>query len=166
MRISREMDQIQSLIASDANYLAGVEPLQRSAPALVILPVTAEWHVAQAQNSARSLLEDQCVSSLSRAYIVTAVSELATNLFFHATHGGLLTIGCQTDTRGHEIVLTARDDGPGIPDLDQALLDGFSTNGGLGGGLPGVNRLMDEFEIESRVGHGTHVRCRKWSPCR
>ena len=63
-------------------------------------------------------------------------------------------------------MIVSEDDGPGISNLDQALMDGFSTNGGLGGGLPGVKRLMDQFDIESEAGSGTRVSCRKWSPCK
>ena len=63
------------------------------------------------------------------------------------------------------IEVVAEDDGPGIPDVGLAMQDGFSTSGGLGGGLPGVERLMDEFEITSAAGAGTRVVARKWQPC-
>jgi serine/threonine-protein kinase RsbT len=59
-------------------------------------------------------------------------------------------------------VVVARDDGPGIADVEQAMRDGFSTGKSLGLGLPGAKRLMDEFEIVSTVGHGTTVTMRKW----
>jgi serine/threonine-protein kinase RsbT len=57
----------------------------------------------------------------------------------------------------------ARDQGPGIRNIPQAMRDGFSTSGGLGLGLPGVKRLMDEFEIQSRPGRGTTVTVRRWT---
>ena len=139
--------------------------LSPKASGSVVLAVTAEWHVTRAQNAVRAVLEDRPFPTVCSAYIVTAVSELATNLFFHATHGGSITLSCRPHGDGHEVVVVSEDDGPGISDLDQALLDGFSTNGGLGGGLPGIKRLMDEFKIESRVGSGTRVSCRMWSPC-
>ena len=60
------------------------------------------------------------------------------------------------------VEITATDDGPGIPDVGLAMQDGFSTSGGLGLGLPGVRRLMDEFEIHSTFGKGTRVKARKW----
>ena len=63
---------------------------------------------------------------------------------------------------GAGIELIAEDEGPGIPDLEQAMQDGFSTNRGLGGGLPGVKRLMDEFHITSEMGTGTRIITRKW----
>jgi serine/threonine-protein kinase RsbT len=62
--------------------------------------------------------------------------------------------------RGVEVVAT--DDGPGIPDLTLAMQDGYSTSGGLGLGLPGTRRLMDEFEITSDFGKGTRVTVRRW----
>jgi serine/threonine-protein kinase RsbT len=58
----------------------------------------------------------------------------------------------------------SEDQGPGIPNIDLAMQDGFSTNRGLGGGLPGVRRLMDEFSIRSEVGVGTRVAARLWRP--
>ena len=60
------------------------------------------------------------------------------------------------------IEVVCKDDGPGIPDVKLAMQDGFTTNGGLGGGLPAVERLMDEFEIASTVGGGTRIAARKW----
>ena len=131
-----------------------------------ILAVTAEWHVARAQNATRAILEQLDFSRVPSAYIVTAVSELASNLFFHTSDGGLISFVCRSSQGGYEVTLISQDEGPGIPDLEQALLDGFSTNGGLGGGLPGVERLMDDFRIESALGSGTRVECRKWSSCK
>ena len=61
------------------------------------------------------------------------------------------------------IMVVARDEGPGIPDIEKAMQDGYSTGGGLGVGLPGARRLMDEFEIESRLGKGTTIVMKKWA---
>ena len=99
---------------------------------------------------------------LDANYVATAVSELANNLFFHSDHGGVIEYySIQADGRnGIEII--AQDDGPGIACIDSAMTDGFSTNGGLGGGLSGAKRLMDEFEIESTLGSGTRIIVRKW----
>ena len=158
----------------DSGYLASWEeclPLASSHPVCpesdeLIFVVTDEWHVVRAQNMARDALEIMKVSKLSSAYIVTALSELATNLFFHSTNGGTIRFRFRSSRGGCEVVIVSEDDGPGISDLDQALMDGFSTSGGLGGGLPGVKRLMDQFDIESKAGSGTRVSCRKWSPCK
>lgn len=94
--------------------------------------------------------------------LATAVSELGNNLVFHATHGGqmLVTPIFADARRGIEIF--AEDDGPGITDIALALTDGFTTNHGLGGGLPGCRRLMDEFAIASTLGLGTRIVARLW----
>ena len=100
------------------------------------------------------------------SYVATAVSELASNLFCHATRGGTITLTALRREGEVGIEVVAEDDGPGVSDVEQAMQDGFSTSGGLGGGLPGVKRLMDEFEITSTIGVGTRVAARKWQPCR
>lgn len=101
-------------------------------------------------------------SPVSVCCITTSVSELAGNLFFHATDGGIITIDLiQSDSAiGLEVI--AEDQGPGITNIELAMTDGFSTNGGLGGGLPGVRRLMDQFQINSSPDQGTRIIARKW----
>jgi len=128
----------------------------------VIVLVTREWHVARAQRAVYALARSVGLPRGAVYSLATSVSELAHNLFFHTRDGGTLTLRAvrQNGCVGVEIV--AKDDGPGIADVDLAMRDGFTTNGGLGGGLPGVERLMDEFEIVSRVGAGTRVVARKW----
>jgi serine/threonine-protein kinase RsbT len=93
--------------------------------------------------------------------IVTAASELARNAFLYAGSG---IVRWQTlDTGGRVgIELTFEDTGPGITDVEQAMQEGFTTGGGLGMGLPGAKRLMDEFEVASEVGKGTKVTAKKW----
>ena len=162
------MRSIRTERASSGRWAAGTsnagQPAQPVEDATV-LAVTAEWHVARARTAAWSVTEPMGFSRTLAAYVVTAISELATNLFFHATNGGTITLFRHQRDGRSGITVVAEDDGPGIPDIQQALLDGFTTNRGLGGGLPGIQRLMDEVEIESRVGAGTQVICRKWSPC-
>jgi serine/threonine-protein kinase RsbT len=93
--------------------------------------------------------------------IATAVSEVARNILEYAKRGEVVVAVIQRgDRRGLEVL--ARDQGPGIADVSQAMQDGFSTSRGLGLGLPGSRRLMDDFELESRVGQGTTVTMRKW----
>lgn len=99
---------------------------------------------------------------LLAAHVATAASELAHNLWMHADRGGRIEITLVRRASGAGVELLARDDGPGIADVDRAMTDGFSTLGGLGCGLPGVRRLMDEFAIESAPGRGTLVVARKW----
>jgi len=93
--------------------------------------------------------------------ITTAVSELARNIYLYAKTGRVL-IKALSDNAKKGIEIIAEDQGPGIPDIEMAMQDGYSMNNGLGQGLPGAKRLMDEFEIKSEVGKGTTVVIRKW----
>ncbi len=93
--------------------------------------------------------------------MATAISELARNIVLYARSGEIQVQGTEQPHR-KGIVIVARDDGPGIANVRQAIQDGFSTSGGLGLGLPGVRRLMDEFEIVTNPGYGTKVTARKW----
>jgi rsbT antagonist protein RsbS len=91
------------------------------------------------------------------------VSEVARNILEYAKRGEVVVSVVQRgDRRGLEVL--ARDRGPGIADVSRAMQDGFSTSRGLGLGLPGSRRLMDDFELESKVGLGTTVTMRKWLP--
>ena len=93
--------------------------------------------------------------------IATAISELARNLVMHVGHGEIIMRPIVEDRRSGVLVIV-RDDGPGIADVDAALRLGHASRGGLGLGLPGARRLMDEFEIDSQPGKGTTVTMRKW----
>ena len=95
------------------------------------------------------------------AVITTVISELARNLLLYARNGSII---CWLIEKGQKkgIVIQALDEGPGIPDIETAMKDGYSTSGGLGLGLPGVRRMMDEFAIVSRKGQGTTVTTIKW----
>ena len=90
-----------------------------------------------------------------------AISELARNVVQYAIRGEV-ALWPVTSGRRRGIAISVRDEGPGIPDVDRALEDGFSTSGRLGLGLPGVRRLMDEIDIESTPGRGTLVCATKW----
>ncbi len=81
--------------------------------------------------------------------------------FFHTNKGGTLSFIPVRNEKIEGIEIISEDEGPGIPDIELAMQDGFSTCGGLGGGLPGVKRLMDEFEITSKE-TGTRIVARKW----
>jgi serine/threonine-protein kinase RsbT len=88
------------------------------------------------------------------------VSEVCRNIVRFAGSGEVVVELLDSPRRGLQVV--ARDAGPGIDDVDAAMADGFSTYGGLGLGLPGVRRLMDEFAVASEPGHGTTVTMTKW----
>lgn len=96
------------------------------------------------------------------AHVATAASELANNLWMHAQRGGVVQLRQVSRGERSGVELCAEDDGPGIADTALALTEGYSTGGGMGCGLPGVQRLMDEFELDSTMGRGTRVVARKW----
>jgi serine/threonine-protein kinase RsbT len=93
--------------------------------------------------------------------IATAISEVARNIISYADNGEILLGATSRDGR-EGLLVVAQDHGPGIPDIDLAMRDGYSTGRSLGLGLPGARRLMDEFEIVSELGRGTTVTMRKW----
>ena len=94
--------------------------------------------------------------------LATAVSELGNNLVFHATRGGRMSVTPLFAGARLGIEIVAEDEGPGITDIALAMTDGFTTNRGLGGGLPGCRRLLDEFAIASTFGLGTRIVGRLW----
>ncbi|HEU5012294.1 MAG TPA: anti-sigma regulatory factor [Roseiflexaceae bacterium] len=101
------------------------------------------------------------LGEIDRTKIEIAILELTRNILVHAGSGYLI-IAPITDDNRRGVAIEARDQGPGIPDIHLAMRDGYSTSHTLGAGLPGVQRLMDEFSIESTVGVGTVVRAVKW----
>lgn len=100
-------------------------------------------------------------SLVDQTKIVTAASELARNTLEHG-RGGRVRIEEVANGIRRGVQLTFEDQGPGIPDIAQALKDGYTTGGGLGLGLGGAKRLMNDLEIESAVGRGTTVRATRW----
>lgn len=97
--------------------------------------------------------------------ISIAISEVARNIIVHAGRGHMAFYSAEANGRGRPgIVVVARDQGPGIADVERAMQDGYSTSGGLGVGLSGAKRLTDEFHVVSRLGAGTTVTLVKWLP--
>ena len=112
--------------------------------------------------TARCLAVEAGFDETNQVLIATAASELATNIVKYAKKGEVILKIIQRD-RQLGIEMIARDDGPGIRDIEQVMQDNFSTSkGSLGLGLPSVQRIMDEFKIESQQGHGTIVSTLKW----
>jgi len=128
----------------------------------MVITVTKKHHVARASLDAKKLALSIGLSRAEAYRVATAVSELATNLVAHTPEGGSITLRTISGERGVGIEVLVEDQGPGIANVEEALQDGFSTDGGLGGGLPGVGRLMDEFELSSSQGEGTRIIARKW----
>jgi serine/threonine-protein kinase RsbT len=123
--------------------------------------INSDQDIVSARQKGRAMASDLGFSSGDATLIATAISELARNIVSYARKGQITLKGVQSSSRVG-IVVIASDDGPGILDIRQALRDGFSTSGSLGLGLPGVRRLMDEFEIDSQPGRGTIVAVKKW----
>ena len=118
--------------------------------------------VVIARRKVRELGAQVGLSDAAIAALATAVTEIAQNIVVHAG-GGDLSIRPVAGSFRRGVVVIARDNGPGIVDIAQALHDGHSTGAGLGLGLPSAQRLVDEFEIESTIGAGTTITLRKWT---
>jgi serine/threonine-protein kinase RsbT len=125
------------------------------------LPIKSDLDVLKARQYGKQLASTLRFSSSERTIIATAISEIARNTVLYAKSGRLLLRLIQQGRR-RGLLIVARDEGPGIADLDLVMQDGYTTSRGLGIGLPGARRLMDEFEIESELGKGTVVTMKKW----
>lgn len=129
----------------------------------VTIHIGADVDIVGARELGRRVAESLGFSATDATLIATAISEVARNIVEHAEQGEIWLSLCQQDGR-LGVCVVACDKGPGIPDVERALRDGYSTHKGLGLGLPGARRLMDEFEIVSQIGGGTTVTMRKWAP--
>ncbi len=125
--------------------------------------IHTDQDIVAARQKGRTLAVELGFSPGDATLIATAISELARNIVTYAGTGVVAIQGIQASGR-QGILVIASDHGPGIADIRQAMRDGFSTSGSLGLGLPGVRRLMDEFDLQSRVGRGTTVAVKKWKP--
>jgi RNA polymerase sigma factor (sigma-70 family) len=132
-----------------------------SRPSDKTVRVEGDADVVAARRLGRDLASELGFSATDRTIIATAISEIARNIVGFAERGELvMSVVEESGERGLRIV--ARDAGPGIADLQLAQQDGYSTYGGMGLGLPGCRRLMDEFDITSEIGKGTTVTMTKW----
>ncbi|HET9707811.1 MAG TPA: anti-sigma regulatory factor [Gemmatimonadales bacterium] len=123
--------------------------------------IASDKDVVHARQSGRELAARAGFSSGDQTVIAAAISEIARNVLMYARKGEIhISVVLNGDHSG--VMIVARDQGPGIPDIERALRDGYSTSGGLGLGLPGAKRLMDDFEIVSASQQGTTVTMRKW----
>lgn len=130
-------------------------------PEEIRVDIRSEGDIVSARQMGRNLAKELGFGSADATLIATAISELARNIVLYAKPGEIVLKAAVDGTR-RGIVVVARDKGPGIPDISQALRVGYSTSRSLGLGLPGARRLMDEFEISSEVGQGTTVTVKKW----
>ncbi len=126
-----------------------------------MLEIASATDPGSARRAARAMALALGFDEMASEEIAIVTSELATNLLKYARNGTLTLTPLAANTHAG-IQIESRDAGPGIPDIDAALADGFSTSGTLGTGLGAVNRLMDEFDIVSHPGAGTLITCRRW----
>jgi RNA polymerase sigma factor (sigma-70 family) len=127
----------------------------------VRIPIRSDADVVTARKQGRELAAQAGFSGTELTIIATAISEIARNIVMF-TERGEITVSLVGDNSREGVTVVARDSGPGIPNLEQALQDGYSGYGGMGLGLPGSRRLMDEFEISTEVDKGTTVTMTKW----
>lgn len=125
------------------------------------MPIKSDLDVLKARQQGKELASGLRFTNTELTIIATAISEIARNTVLYAKTGCLqLKVIHQGPRRG--LLIMIQDHGPGIADLSLAMQDGYSTSRGLGIGLPGARRLMDEFDISSEVGKGTTITMTKW----
>jgi Anti-sigma regulatory factor (Ser/Thr protein kinase) len=127
----------------------------------VEMRLTAQEDVVAARQATRALAVEIGLSIVDQTKIVTAASELARNMVTHGG-GGVATLEILEKTSKRGLRLTFEDSGPGIPDLERAMQDGYTSGDGLGLGLGGARRLCSEFSISSQPGVGTRVTVTRW----
>lgn len=127
----------------------------------VCIAISSEADIITARQQGREIAKQLGFMGSEPTIIATAISEVARNIVDYAKRGEItLSITVEGDRYG--ILIIARDKGPGIPDIEKALQDGYSTGKGLGLGLPGAKRLMDNFIVVSEIGKGTTITMKKW----
>ena len=126
-----------------------------------VVPINTDTDIVAARQKGRELATELGFVSTDSTLLATAISELARNIVRYANCGEIFIASVQSGDRVG-ITVVARDKGPGITNISLAMQDGFSTSGGLGLGLPGVKRLMDEFHLASDANTGTTVTIKKW----
>ena len=127
------------------------------------LPIAGEQDIIAARQHAREIARTLGFRIVDQSRIATAVSELTRNVVRYATNGrGEIHIRPLTTRQSTGLEIVVSDQGPGIADLDQVMQEGFSSGTGMGMGLSGTRRLMDEMEIDSALGRGTVITIRKW----
>ena len=127
------------------------------------ISIESDADVVTARQRARALAVGLDMPSTDQTLLATAISEVARNITTYAKRGEVHVSVIEEGDGRRGIRVVARDEGPGIEDVERALQDGFTTGSGLGLGLPGARRLVDDFTIESTPGQGTTVTLVKWS---
>jgi serine/threonine-protein kinase RsbT len=164
-RRQRELDAASHLLACECCAVISARLLEHWAPSAaddgMRVPVAKDADVVTARQTGRRVAVELGFSATDSTLVATAISEIARNIVKFAERGEIL-ISSVSSGGSDGITIVARDVGPGIPELEQAMRDGYSTYQGLGLGLPGARRLMDEFDVQTEVGAGTTVTMTKW----
>ncbi len=126
-----------------------------------VVPIHTEGDIVLARRTVREAASSMGFGTTDTTRIVTAASELARNIVKYAGDGTMSLRALERD-RAVGLELEFSDRGPGIADIGQAMAEGFSTTGGLGMGLPGARKLMDDLQIQSTLGRGTRIVITKW----
>jgi serine/threonine-protein kinase RsbT len=126
------------------------------------IPVKTDLDIVSARVEGRHLAKELGFGTIDQARIATAISELARNIVLYAPEGKVTVRAIFSDDGERGIEVICEDNGPGIANVELVMQDGYSTSSGLGMGLPGTKRLMDEFEIETKLGVGTRIAVRRW----
>jgi RNA polymerase sigma factor (sigma-70 family) len=161
-RRQREVDAARHLLECDLCARLSPPLMERGQPRNdeVRIPIRTDADIVAARQAAREIAARLHFAQTELTVIATAVSEIARNIVRFAESGELVVELLEQPRPGVRIV--AQDTGPGIPDVERAMADGYSTYDGLGLGLPGARRLMDEFAVVSEAGRGTTVTMTKW----
>jgi serine/threonine-protein kinase RsbT len=125
------------------------------------IQIGSEHDILTARQRGRELAAEAGITGSDLTVVATAISEIARNIVEYAGRGEMV-FKLVEDGQGTGLLVEARDQGPGIPDVGLAMQDGYSTGRSLGLGLPGARRLMDEFDIDSLEGKGTTITMTKW----
>lgn len=123
--------------------------------------IYTEWDIVAARQLGRNEAKRIGFGTVDQARITTAISELARNIYLYAGNGKI-EIERLYENDAYGIRIIASDEGPGIEDLRKVMSDGYTTSGGLGAGMPGVRRLMDDFDVVTEPGVGTTITALKW----
>lgn len=126
-----------------------------------LLPVSSDLDIIKARQKGRDLAAWADFAVVDQTLIATAISEIARNIVTYARRGTIV-LRIEEESGRLGLVVIACDQGPGIRDVAQVLRDHYSTSHGLGMGLPGARRVMDDFAIESKLGEGTRITMKKW----
>lgn len=127
-----------------------------------VISIRTVMDIVTARQQGRELAMEIGFSQTESTLIATIISELARNIVLYARSGEIVLEKASSSDHQRGVVIVGRDNGPGIPDVQRALVGGYSTSGGLGLGLCGVRRMVDEFYIDTGTDKGTTVTAKKW----